>query len=88
MTEQKWTPGPWKVYGPNNHPNENMGFWRVEGVANVANDVTKHDAHLIAAAPELYDALLEIVTRYHQGGDIYGWIDQAGFALAKARGEE
>lgn len=58
MSESKHTPGPWRVEGPSPEGrNPNAGLWDVEGVTNVANACTLHDARLIAAAPELLEAL-------------------------------
>ncbi|MCH9751086.1 MAG: hypothetical protein K0U61_02605 [Alphaproteobacteria bacterium] len=51
--------------------------------------VVKHNAesnaHLIAAAPEMYDALIA-VERTLRGNDLYD-LRKVDFALAKARGE-
>lgn len=95
MTE-KWTPGPWKVFvfDPTNAKNPNIGLWTVEGLTNVANHCTMYDAHLIAAAPELYEALFEIANETIQDDcgepdcpDCQPW-RKAAAALAKARGEQ
>lgn len=51
------TEGPWRVDGPTQCANHNLGLWAVEGRANVANDCTLADAHLIALStviPDLY----------------------------------
>jgi hypothetical protein len=84
MSERKWTPGPWFVgkdlsIGPNG-----QGVSVI--VAACDYDHADANAHLIAAAPDLYDALDNLVRAYHQGKDVYGWIDNAGHALAKAEG--
>lgn len=59
MSTRNHTPGPWRVDGPSlERHNPNMGLWSVEGRANIANDCTYADAHLIAAAPDLLGALI------------------------------
>lgn len=67
MTDTKWTPGPWQVFGPDDAPNPNVGLWQVESeLMNIANHITRADAHLIAAAPELYGALERAVEIIHE----------------------
>lgn len=93
MTERKWTPGPW-VYDE-----ESQGEWgtnySIQQYDNRLIDVaemvgTKEDAHLIAAAPELYEAL-EAFTDDSDCHDEAEWFEarlrDARAALAKARGE-
>lgn len=98
MSETKFTPGPWTtedfntqrfaVYAPNGRICQ-MDITRdsqraEEGQAN---------AHLIAAAPELYEALREVLSAYVPGwdgaeySDVGGSVSHARAALAKARGE-
>ena len=53
----------------------------------------KANAYLIAAAPELLEALEMIVSEADSytartGKPIYNWLDQARAAIAKAKGEE
>lgn len=64
MAEPKWTPGPWKwvCLSGNDILTDPEGLW----VANVIewpgdNTARGADAHLIAAAPELYEALASII---------------------------
>lgn len=79
------TPGPWRVVGRDPTPeSRRFGYWDVEGKSNVANDLTYDDACLIAAAPELYEALKLVVQRCGPNSTD-GAIARA--ALAKARGE-
>lgn len=91
MTERKWTPGPWVWrtgkgswqgsiepdicdFGDDTH------YYPSEGTPpNEAN------AHLIAAAPDLYEALERLVIELDGSG--MEWADDANIALAKARGE-
>lgn len=78
---QRSTPGPWSV----------VDFWNRSdihaGNRKIAGDITNaHDASLIVAAPELYDALIEAATALStdEYGDLIG---RCAAALAKARGE-
>lgn len=48
--------------------------------------VAEANAHLIAAAPELYEALDEMVERLERNGWSGADIDKANAALARARG--
>ena len=83
MTERKWTEGPWVVedetlYGTEfgyTVPLMDLGFY-------AENERHDHDANLISAAPDLYEAL-EYVSKYAI------WFPQFVYdALAKARGEQ
>jgi hypothetical protein len=88
VAEPKWTPGPW-VWWPKTGilaTESRDGRWIVSGELSSAN--AEANARLIAAAPELYEALKGII----------GWcptdnqrsiaaFDKALAALAKARGE-
>lgn len=91
MTERKWTPGPWFAVQP-----ENANGWWV-----VSTDVDGYDtidesgdggfeeqtAHLIAAAPDLYEALDAVIDgRYWSMSN--NKLGAAKAALAKARGEK
>lgn len=102
MAEHKWTPGPWRaghfssvvgcpvVAQPDPARNSiivagTRGAVASESDAFVAEIVA--NAHLIAAAPDLYEALEALL----QGGQP-AWVDPpewiaARDALAKARGE-
>lgn len=81
----KWTPGPWVVTKDGKNvcgKPDNDGM--KPSVARYTND----DSHLIAAAPDLYEALDNLL-RVHEcdGGTKYHAGDIARAALAKARGE-
>ena len=97
MTDKKWTPGPWRV-------SDDGGFgFAVHSVDPTWDTVCEcnyydGNAHLIAAAPDLYDALEkcveELESQLHDGFD--GVWHESDFekelslyraALAKARGE-
>ena len=92
MKNTKFTKGEWKVV--------NMGLcggWfdiesdRGDGcVAEIVDN--KHDAHLIASAPEMYDLLQEIVTNFKHGNSDHAeindsYIDVIDQLLTKARGK-
>ena len=95
MTETKWTPGPWRVGkgGPNLCPT--IGTHKGLMVAMVAygNDhPTQANAHLMAAAPDLYGVLDWAIQSWDEhnkhGFNMQGdWVQDARAALAKARGD-
>jgi hypothetical protein len=88
MSERKWTMGPWFQSCESIDPDWHIVTTKGGGIVANVFAPQNANAHLIAAAPDLYDALDNLVRAYHSGGDIYGWIDNAGHALAKARGEQ
>ena len=68
-TETKFTPGPWEVWSDDEVYAESGGEKLVVvpdstcgrdvyGADMVSRNESKHNAHLIAAAPELYEALI------------------------------
>lgn len=81
MTERKWTSGPWVVNDVSvrakNGSLVSLVYANGEGAMN-------DNAHLIAAAPDLYEALAVIVSF----GVDEASLDTAYDALAKARGEQ
>ncbi len=96
MSATKWTPGPWifddesgEIQGPANAVIGDLDF--SSSINN--DDIRDANARLVAAAPELYSALLDIQAA-HSGqpkscGCDYECIhtgDNARAALAKARG--
>ena len=103
---RKWTPGDWKrghTHGDEfpNHTTirsemglNSNGIMRIKTLAYIPKrgtpEETEHDAHLIAAAPELYEAL-EAFTDDSDCHDEVEWFNErlreARDALAKARGE-
>lgn len=94
MTEPKFTPGPWSIGTP--PPNGEQTIGTVVGlmVAVATTGVgmaeeTKANAHLIASAPELYEALHRLVySPYREGTPSHKKLEDDGkAALAKARGE-
>ena len=85
--EQKWAPGPWEfnycdgslVSGPND-----IGYVEVKGWFQLG--MGEANAHLIAAAPELYEALEALLETCH--AEPHGEKERmaARAALAKANG--
>lgn len=96
MSKAKFTPGPWHV-GRGHGLVTGMSGWKYYPVCwskddeNVCDIVyNKADADLIAAAPEMYEALEKIadINPYMVTSEVaYEIIDIAGAALRKARGE-
>lgn len=90
------TPGVWEAVPMK----KGGGYWiqLKEGVSGFDDDVVvadvqgnrPRDARMLAAAPELYDALVELMASVGMpesaGTDLDAWND-ANAALAKARGE-
>lgn len=85
------SPAPWTV---DNHNNIMTGDGHTLAATIVSNayglDKTENNALIIAAVPELYAALFEMVEMYRDGGS-YDYeqevIKKAKAALAKAAGE-
>ena len=93
MMSTKFTPGPWKIGTP--PPNGEQTIGTAQGlmvaVATTGAGVqTKANAILIAAAPELMDAL-ECMVRLLDVEDArlanFGEVERARAAIAKATGE-
>ena len=82
MTERKWTPGPWGIIGGSDGVEWDI---YVDGpTTGYDGDYQNHaDAHLIAAAPDLYEALEDAVSLLDLAG--YSTKDHCK-ALAKALG--
>lgn len=93
------TPGPWTVvpYGDGTSRvvcRDEGGEWRIcfmatPGESPGAMETIEADSHLIAAAPELYEALVRMVNAWEPdspGTDYDTWMD-AKAALARACGE-
>lgn len=94
---EKITPGPWHVveYGDGDALvvcSDQQGNWRVAFMATHGGSAThwekiQADAALIAAAPDLYQALYDVMQRFGPGTLNQGLFERACEALAKARGE-
>ena len=98
MSEAKFTPGPWAKSIRNN--NDAMVTFHGVIIGNVFVDIPtpneKFDTNLIAAAPELYEALEEFIEAYCRAGcdltreeriEDRKRLIKARAALKKARGE-
>jgi hypothetical protein len=100
MSDTKFTPGPWIV-----DKSFNADIQAPDGLdiatccAEILNRHTDGEegianAHLIAAAPDMYAALEKAVSDYGNNGGPWNvpsepgtWIEMAQSALSKARGE-
>lgn len=86
MSEPKFTKGPWRVFASDE-------IFSDEGqVAYMSDDLpvpdTVANAHLIAAAPDIYAALDALVLCINSGSTVtYGCLNDAKRALSRARGE-
>jgi hypothetical protein len=92
MEEFKGTPGPWlvktihgdlKVIQKGSYEKLAPGMVSYRCVTELEN---KHDAKLIAAAPELLEALQDALHAYDKHGEHSEW-DFARAAIAKALGK-
>ncbi len=87
-----WTPGPWKTERANcgdQHPLAVIPATEEDGLIPWSDPA----AHLIAAAPELYDALLAVQKTSGVSDELYAPHNHDLYmrveaALAKARGEK
>jgi len=96
MTERKWTPGPWDAMATGwieAGDGDPIALINDSGLPNSIFDEDLPNAHLIAAAPDLYEALewlsdaVLALGRLDDSGHILNAINKADVALAKARGE-
>lgn len=81
MSETKWTPGPWKISGTATIKQSQKGW-----IASVSTVDSSANAHLIAAAPDLYEVLSDAVENNMQVENA-DWWGKVYKALSKARGE-
>ena len=93
----KHTPGPWVFYAdtPSTDPNWHIVTTanRMRVLANVhiepGNEMDLANARLIAAAPDLLDALIALYAVAEVGRDEdYGAVTNAAAVIAKATGEQ
>ena len=99
MSERKWTPGKWSVYEVEREtywPGIDAGRTSIvvwgdqqenNGVQGDTLEEAKANAQLIAAAPNLYEALENLANACQNADDSYQWVAEAFDVLAKARGE-
>jgi hypothetical protein len=100
MAETKFTPGPWNTVHGVYTPEDNYFSMIAASEGGVASVWNKEDAYLIAAAPELYEALEGAIGALEYSVDCarddgdnsdidfaQSKLDAALNALAKARGE-
>ena len=96
MTERKWTPGEWVVgeysetRGGGYLSVKSSNFHWVCNVHDYSDGTITANAHLIAAAPDLYEALEGLRKWQDPCGvdpDIDAALRAADAALSKARGE-
>ncbi len=83
----KYTPGPWKVR--RSHYSDSYRYVQIGKEREYTTlDLLAADARLISAAPDLYEALKEIVDATETGWDhLDATFTRARAALKKARGE-
>ena len=101
MSETRWAPGPWQAYPtietgrePPYTPvgaNTLLGKVYSEGFGDY--DESRANANLIAAAPDLYEALAQCLAlaelKYSNTDDIASHVfGECRVALSKARGEQ
>lgn len=91
------TPAPWKYYPPTSENPSKVNVSACDGQVDIYNapltTETKANARLIAAAPELLDALkslndAEWMVTHDWGGDRAFIINKVEQAIAKAEGHE
>jgi len=98
--DTKYTPGPWNIQGGKGKHGD-LFVWKAgeyfggHAIATVHEEVeerAKANAHLISAAPELLEALQEIVTHATKYGaaplSALLMFDRARSAIAKAKGKD
>ena len=93
MSETKFTPGPWVASG--SLVGAGWIVIRQECTGIKDRETLVANANLIAAAPDMYEALEAAILEYGKPGGPWNvpsspgsWIDKAKAALVKARGEQ
>ena len=92
MSDPKWTAGPWYV-GPYGRVSADAskcitGGVGVSGMVLTSGEEAEANAHLIAAAPELYKELYNVREWVKDGDYDDSFMAPIEAALAKARGEQ
>jgi hypothetical protein len=72
MTVPKYTPGPWDRQKIPNDPCCHECAVETEDGEHIADVAHEHDASIIAAAPELAEALLALVNRRDRAAHVMG----------------
>lgn len=109
MSDTMFTPGPWELFevgGKHKHlcPSKNGTSILTVSLEYITDDGEPDyfgsvyypaDAYLIAAAPDMYEALEMAILEYGKPGGPWSvpskpgtWIDKAKAAIVKARGEQ
>jgi len=100
MSETKFTPGPWIAAPMEGEPGhcfaaqvvrtDGAGRWIVDINSDDGEEMATANAHLIAAAPELYEALepFEHLRPDSHCDSILALLPAVRAALAKARGKQ
>lgn len=92
MSEITHTPGPWKLYPDDENGQAVVGGQHTEIATcwhHCLGSIEKQmraNARLIAAAPDLLNALENLTIAIGMGWDLDGVVDQAAAAIAKATG--
>ncbi len=84
------TPGPWRYWTQRRQPEDTCTFRNIEGVEvlrAVTVTLTEADARLIAAAPDLLDALNEISLMWHADGIVLQGVTREAFEILMERVE-
>lgn len=89
MEEAKHTKGPWQAIGLSIHTNRNRGkgspeTWVAVVKPGRADEVESADARLIAAAPDLLEALEDCLAQLDALGSVGN--EKAESAIARAKG--
>ena len=110
-SKEHFTPGPWYILVPKprygkrachsivdsggEYVAKAVAVSVLRGISAVQRKERKANEHLIAAAPEMYEALSDAVEKYGKPGGPWNvpgepgsWIEKAKAALNKARGKE
>ena len=102
MSKTKFTPGPWKNYAPIIKGEKDETYRTIEAGAGyfgikdsedhgfqITGYISKKNADLMTAAPDLYEALEKMVECFSvvSNTDQVNAYNEAKAALAKARGE-
>lgn len=87
-----FTKGEWNIY-PTNHTGVDLKIAihiLDQGIAYLSKDLVNYlaNAHLIAAAPDMYEALKALVEYHQKYGGVVPNLTNANRALAKAEGRE